>query len=186
MTISSTSSSRAQATIASPGPAMPEPRSRYSARVSCSSCAIEQPAEVVSRGVACDLERARLGCCALALVRRQHLEDALRLERRIEILGIEHVQQEQLGAELARECHAVLDCGSRRLAEVRRYEDTVQRKHGALDSLMRCHYPTPGIGGRPMVAAAYARSRDERVTMALHDRRNQRAAPPLAAQRPAS
>ena len=41
---------------------------------------IEEPAEVVPRGVACDLERARLGCCALALVRRQRLENALRLD----------------------------------------------------------------------------------------------------------
>ena len=157
MTISSTSSSRAHATIASPGPAMPEARSKYSARVSCSSSRVEKTAEIVPRGVAGDLERAGLAAGALVLVRRQHLEHALRLERGVELLGVEHVQQEQLGAELPRERDAVLDRGARRLAEIRRYENAIQGEHGALVHCCASSYPTLGLaavhGARGMCRA---------------------------------
>ena len=81
--------------------------------------------------------------------RGQHLEHALGLERGVELFGVEHVQQEQLGAELARERDAVLDGGARWLAEIRRDEDSIQSEHGAPVTHAPSTYPTLAVAPRP-------------------------------------
>ena len=59
----------------------------------------------------------------------------------IELLGVEHVQQKQLGAELAGECDAIVDRGARRLAEIGRYQNSIQGEHRAPGSLMSSELP---------------------------------------------
>ena len=59
-----------------------------------------------------------------------------------------YLEQKQLGAELARERDAVLDRGARRLAEVRRDEDSSQSEHGAPVHACAFEHGTPGAPSR--------------------------------------